>query len=84
MSPSSVLLAHVVEARRLHMDLIVAGQTNTRVVEGWDWFVWDFHPSISIGLGLLTIFYFWLIGPARRRWNLGREATRWELSLIHI
>ena len=77
-SPSSVLLAHVVEARRLNMDLIVAGQTNTRVVEGWDWFVWDFHPSISIGLGLLTILYFWLIGPARRRWNLGREATRWE------
>ena len=63
-SPASVLLAHVVEARRLHMDLIAAGQTNTNVVEGWDWFVWDFHPSISIGLGILTALYFWVIGPA--------------------
>ena len=77
-SPASVLLAHVVEARRLHMDLIAAGQTNTNVVEGWDWFVWDFHPSISIGLGILTALYFWVIGPARRRWNLGREATKLE------
>ena len=59
------------------MDLIAAGQTNTNVVEGWDWFVWDFHPSISIGLGILTTLYFWVIGP-RRRWNLGREATKLE------
>ena len=60
------------------MDLITVGQTNTNVVEGWDWFVWDFHPSISIGLGILTALYFWVIGPARRRWNLGREATKLE------
>ncbi len=77
-SPSSVLLAHVVEARRLHQDLIASGQTNTEVITGWDWFVWDFHPSISIGLAILSLFYVWLIGPARRRWGLGPEATKWE------
>ena len=78
MTLSSLLIGHVVQARRLHYDLIAAGQANTEVVEGWDWFVWDFHPSISIGLALFALLYLWLNGPARRRWNLGPAATRSE------
>jgi cytochrome c oxidase assembly factor CtaG len=79
-----LILGHVVQARRLHSDLIAAGQVNTEYVQGWDWFVWDFHPSISIGLFIFSAAYIWLIGPARRRWSLGPAASRSEKTFFFI
>lgn len=40
---------------------------------------WSIHPSVIIGTALLAALYFWGIGPARRRWNLGPPASPWRV-----
>ncbi len=34
------------------------------------WNVWEFYPSIVIGIALMIATYVFMAGPGRRRWNL--------------
>ncbi|MEO8450556.1 MAG: cytochrome c oxidase assembly protein [Gemmatimonadota bacterium] len=40
---------------------------------------WDLHPSTLIGVTLLTALYWWGVGPARRRYNLGPPVEPWRV-----
>lgn len=40
---------------------------------------WSLHPSVLAGTALLAALYFWGIGPARRRHELGPPASGWRV-----
>ena len=48
MSLSTLLIGHVVHERRLHQDLIAAGQSNLVELKNWEWFVWDFTRAFPL------------------------------------
>ena len=73
----SPLLAHFDGRGRVSLDTLSDGY-NQAVLGPGEWFVWDFHPSIAIGICVMIGLYVWIVGPARRRYNWGPKATRFE------
>jgi putative membrane protein len=77
---SSIVLAHVVTARRNFVDLVGPDAFNTDVLAPGAWFVWDMHPSILIGLVIVSGLYGMAVGPWRKKYGWGRPASRFELA----
>ena len=48
-----------------------------------DWFYWDFHPSIVIGIVILMVLYGLGITVWRRRFELGEPAPRWKVVTFY-
>ena len=51
------------------------------------WNVWEFYPSIVIGVLALLVGYLLMAGPLRRRWNLsdvGPTGTEWRSYLLSL
>jgi putative membrane protein len=44
----------------------------------------DFHASIVIGVGVLSLLYAWGVGPARRRWRLGPPVGRQQVVCFSL
>lgn len=73
------------------------GAAPDRGVETWDhlpaldppdaWIVWEFYPSIVIGVLACSALYVALAGPLRKRWNLsdvGPSAIEWVRFMLSM
>ena len=68
----SPLLAHFDGRGRVSLDTLSDGY-NQAVLGPGEGFVWDFHPSIAIGICVMIGLYVWIVGPARKRYNQARR-----------